>query len=77
MILQSLPTLLMAQDRISSIMKNTEIKVNLPSVMPVVKAPSLFSFQQTCSYNVGLCLGFPEARIRECIIALVQLVVFI
>ena len=40
--------------------------------MPVVKAPRLFSFQQTCSYIVGLCLSFPEARICECIIALVQ-----
>jgi hypothetical protein len=40
--------------------------------MLVVKAHRLFSFQQTCSYYVGVCLGFPEARIRECIIALVQ-----
>ena len=40
--------------------------------MPVVKAPRLFSFQQICSYNVGMCLGFPEGRIRECIIALMQ-----
>jgi hypothetical protein len=40
--------------------------------MLVVKAHRLLSFQQTCSYNVGVCPGFPEARIRECIIALVQ-----
>jgi len=40
--------------------------------MSVVKAPRLFIFQQTCSYNVGMCLGFPEARIRYCIIARMQ-----
>jgi hypothetical protein len=28
--------------------------------------------QIKCNYNVGLCLGFPQARICECIIALVQ-----
>jgi hypothetical protein len=38
-----------------------------------IHCPRLFIFKQTCSYNVVLCLGVPEARILECtsIIALV------